>query len=159
MRVSCQHCGKAFEARRSTARFCTSSCRGKATHRRKAGGDPADEQDAEVVQLPTAKTAAKKTPGKKKPPAPTDRDPFMAAYEDQLQAAGKLDTYIGRQAMLLARRLALASGMDTGSSVASLSKELDRLMTSALTAAEPDQDELDKVQDEVLQFRGRRRRG
>lgn len=51
----------------------------------------------------------------------------MKATTAELEAAGKLDTMLGQQALALARRM---SGEVTG--VAALSKELSRVMAAAV---------------------------
>jgi len=56
---------------------------------------------------------------------PTDT-PLVRATRAELEAAGKLDTRLGQQALVL------AAGMSTGSGVGQLSKELDRVMEAAI---------------------------
>lgn len=51
--------------------------------------------------------------------------PLVKATRAELEAAGKLDTRHGQQALVLAAR------MSTGSGVGPLSKELDRVMAAA----------------------------
>lgn len=134
---NCVRCGSAFEAKRERARYCSGSCRAMATKdRARAGAAP-------VVELPKPQPT---------PPVPTG---VAAAVERQLRAAGKLDTYAGQQAIFLATRLE-ASTIDTGSAVAALSKELDRLMGVLLADVEDDSDELDVIQTKVVAMRTRR---
>ena len=133
MKRACSRCGKTFEAKRSTAQYCSSSCRVRASQIRKSS--------AEVVNLPQ----------KSVEPAG-----LAATVEKQLRDAGKLDSYAGQQALFMARRLE-RSAMDTGAAVAALSKELDRLMTAVMADVEAEPDALDEVQGQVLQMRGRRR--
>ena len=40
MEINCQHCGKAFTAQRSTARYCSDSCRVQAHRARKEAAKP-----------------------------------------------------------------------------------------------------------------------
>lgn len=133
MQRQCAECGRSFEAKRPSARYCCSSCRGKASHKRKNG--------AEVVSLPHSDG---------------DSSGITSAVEKQLLAAGKLDTYGGQQALFLAGRLE-RSVIDSGSAVAALSKELDRMMTALLADVEQEPDALDEAQGKVLHMRTHRR--
>lgn len=59
---------------------------------------------------------------------------LVKATKAELEAAGKLDTRLGQQALILAARM---SGTETPSGVGTLSKELDRVMAAAIGAAPP----------------------
>ena len=59
-------------------------------------------------------------------PAELIESPLVRATRAELEAAGKLDTRLGQQALVL------AVGMSTGSGVGQLSKELDRVMEAAI---------------------------
>lgn len=146
MERECDHCGKTFVAKRASAKFCSSSCRGQATKRRQS------VDRAQVVDL------AMKREGPADPDivAEAAEDPLVAGYRARLASAGKSGTHSGQHALFLARRLAASSG-ETGSAVAALSKELDRLMVSILADVKPEPDELDGMQAEVLQMRTSRR--
>ncbi|OYO16625.1 hypothetical protein CGZ93_17855 [Enemella dayhoffiae] len=74
----------------------------------------------------------------------------------QLEAAGKLQTYAGQQAVIIARRMSDFSPMENGSQLAALSRELDRLMTSLLVDIAPEADALDELQGNVVPMRQRR---
>lgn len=134
MQRQCERCGSVFEAKRERARYCSSSCRGMATKERARSGEK------QVVDLPKPSSA---------------HAGLSTAVERQLREVGKLDSYVGQQAVFLAQRLE-ASTVDTGSAVAALSKELDRLMSAILAEAEPDTDELDEIQGKVVAMRSRR---
>lgn len=133
---SCTVCGKAFETSRSHARYCSSTCRGKALKSRKAEG-------AEVVTLRTSPVV--------------DADGLVGAVTVQLQAAEKLSTYGGQQALVVAMRLQ-SSGGDTGAAVAALSKELERLMSVLMADVRSEPDAIDQAQAAVVQLRTTRRR-
>jgi len=108
---TCASCGRQFEAQRSTARYCGSTCRSRA-HR------------APVVSVGQA-------------------NPLREAVRQELEAAGRLETVLGQQALMLADRLA-AQG-DTGSAVAALSRELRAVMEAALADAPAAADALDEL--------------
>lgn len=65
--------------------------------------------------------------------APAD-NPLVKATKAELEEAGKLDTRLGQQALILAARM---SGTETPSGVGTLSKELDRVMAAAVGATTP----------------------
>ena len=139
MQRCCDFCKAEFSANRSSARYCSSSCRSKATVERQRLGA--------VVEMP-----AKRKRGAGSPPVAAG---VAVTVEKQLAGARKLDTYAGQQALVLARRLD-GSAVDSGAAVAALSKELDRLMVDLLAGTE-EPDELDGIQGKVLEMRSRRR--
>jgi hypothetical protein len=101
---NCDVCQRPFEASRPNAKFCGSTCRkrhsrGPADNHADAPPDPGADASNSLVKATTA----------------------------ELEAAGKLDTMLGQQALALARRM---SGEVTG--VAALSKELSRVMAAAV---------------------------
>jgi len=62
---------------------------------------------------------------------------------DQLDAAGRLETYQGQAALELARRI--VSPFESGSSVASMTKQLRETMADALKGAAVAADPLDEI--------------
>lgn len=135
MEVKCEVCGEMFEAKRRTARFCSSGCRVRA-HR--AGG--------KVVEL---KPAAKSKPAGKAPaaaPAPAGEEagPVEAAAVKQLEEAGRLDTPLGQAALVLARRLDRTT-MDTGSAIAGVVKQLEATLAAATAGAKQAEDPVDEL--------------
>jgi hypothetical protein len=114
----CDVCGKPYEAKRPNSRFCGASCR-KRNER-----NPATV--AEVVPLEPEQPAG-----------------LVEATRRELEAADRLDTVLGHQALELARRI--VSPMSTGSSVATLSRELRTVMTEATAGAVLAADPLDEL--------------
>jgi hypothetical protein len=120
MTRACAFCGNPFEAKRSTAKYCGSSCRSKAST-----GAP------RPVQAPAPKPAA-------------GRARLAKAVSRDLEAAGRLDSVLGQQAVALAERIDLGA-TDTGSAIAALSKELRAVMEAALADAKGAADPLDEL--------------
>ena len=120
MRRTCEVCGRDFEAKRKDAKTCSATCR---SNKRNIAPPPRPD-DGEGNSLVKATTA-------------------------ELEAAGKLDTMLGQQALALAKRM---STEVTG--VAALSKELSRVMAAA-TAVTPGSPSASAV-DEVDELRKRR---
>lgn len=116
MQRECDSCGKPFEAKRKAARFCSDTCRKRNQRAPK--------------------------PRAKDPSAMPSTD-LVAVCERELQAASRLDTVLGRQALELARRI--ASPHETGSSVASLSKEFRAVMEAAMEGVGLKADPLDEL--------------
>lgn len=116
MQRSCDVCGKVYEARRVTSKYCGSACRTRVSRANAAAGSAADPGAA----------------------VPATRDvegvDVVAAVRLRLQAAGRVADVAGQQALLLAHRLMTAT-VDTGSSLASVSKELRAVMAEALEGA------------------------
>jgi hypothetical protein len=62
-------------------------------------------------------------------PPPAEETPLLIATRQELEAAGKLETMLGQQALALAARM---SGTETLGGIASLSRELRVVMTAAV---------------------------
>ncbi|AOE44281.1 hypothetical protein SEA_EYRE_1 [Gordonia phage Eyre] len=115
MTKTCESCGQPFEAARRTARFCGATCRKRAS---RAGG-PAPRRERQE-QSPAAPTATPATA------ASTDSDDLVSSLITELDACGERSTLVGQQAIAIARRI--VSPVETGASVATLSRELRALM-------------------------------
>lgn len=149
----CLQCGTEFTPQRSTARYCSATCRSawsKAQKRQAA-------EDAEVAGANVVALAARRA----KPAAAAPRPKADAGKPGGVEAAllrelgDAADTSIGQQAIVLARRLdANADGL---SSMATASKQLTILTRAALIEKAPDaeQDMVGAVQAEVLEMRRR----
>lgn len=132
MKLTCATCGGSFEAKRSTAKFCSSNCRVR-SHR--GGG--------QVVELkPPAKKGHRESP----PPADELDGPgeMERAIVAELEEAGRRETGLGTAAVLLARRLD-ARTMDTGSAVAAVVRQLQTTMEAAVAGAHMAADPVDEV--------------
>lgn len=99
---NCDSCGNPYQPKSARSRFCSDVCRVR--HSRGAAPEP----------------------------KPADDDPLVNATRRQLDEAGKLDTRLGQQALVLAARM---SGSETNAGIAGLSRELCTVMTAALGAA------------------------
>lgn len=142
MEVVCSHCGRAFEAKRSTAKYCSATCRQRARRDRKAAEESV-EADADAGRV---------------------EHQLVRSVRQDLEAADAVDTFNGQLALQLARRLANPDE----SGISALSKELRTVMAAALAALagkspepEPDgddtaADEGDDVPDEVTAARRKR---
>lgn len=110
METTCESCEAVFEAKRSTARFCSITCRSRAARAQKASAEP--------------------TPV---PPAVDDATGLVGSVRDELVKAGRDQTFYGQLALQLAGRLADRDE----SGISSLSKELRTVMAAALEGAAP----------------------
>lgn len=135
--MSCQACGRAFEAKRHTAKFCTSACRVRAHAAAKAGRPltpelPRHREGAAVVALARP---------------PVEAGGIAAVTERDLRAANRLDTVAGQLAMLSARLL--DSGVqDTLSSTSALIRQHLATVEKALDGAEVALTPLEKIRRE-----------
>lgn len=120
MQRECESCGNTFEARRSTARFCTATCRSRAARAARAA--------ASVAELEAAAAAAQADQPAAGSPAEHD---LVKAVRDELAAANALGTVAGQLALQVARRIAEPDG----SGISALSKELRSLLVEAKGAA------------------------
>lgn len=104
MQVICQGCKKTFPAKSAQAKWCSQTCRTrtKRAERREASRPPEVEP------------------------------PLVTKTREELERAGRLDTFSGELAMVLATRLAAGA-----SSPSSLSKELRTVMAAAMEGTIP----------------------
>lgn len=109
-------CGVEFEARRSWARYCSTSCRKRASRARAA----------------TATTGATGGP-LPEVPAAAEGSGLVAAVRAELDGAGRLESVSGQLALELAGKL---SGTGAAGATA-LSRELRTVMASALGRPDP----------------------
>jgi hypothetical protein len=116
MQRPCDACGEPYQAQRASSRFCSSRCR---VRFHAAGG-------GKVAELPVL-----------------SQGPLEAATARRLEAVGRLDSVLGQQALMLARRLD-APG-EPGAAVASLSRELRAVMVEALEGVAAQADDLDEL--------------
>jgi len=123
---ACDACGMSYEAQRSTSRYCGDTC--KKRGQRGAG---------KVVDLPRQET----------------EHALVAAVRVELAEAERLDTSSGQAALALALRI--VAGVDTGSAIASMTRELRAVMAEALRGAKQAQSRVEQRKDELA---ARRRR-
>lgn len=116
---ACEECGKSLKGRSPRTRFCDSKCRGKANRR-------PDKIGAHKAQIPADAPA-----GRAEPEYDTLADQLRASLTE-MQA---MDTIAGMAALRIAQQI--DKGRDTGSAVATLSKELSRLVVEAKLEAAP----------------------
>lgn len=128
MRLRCSVCSETFEAKRSSAKYCGGTCRNRAMR-----GSP-------VPQIVTDEEAR----------ADSERvHALVARTTRELDEAGVLDSVMGQMALRLAEKL--AGNNDTGSAMASLSKEFRAVMQQALGDGTKKSDSLDELAARRLQ--------
>lgn len=139
---TCEECGTAFVAKTKRAKFCETKCRVRANRRpSKTGAAKAKQSNQEpgkaggtVTALPTAGGPLDETS-----PANPNTEDVAGSLADQVRKSltdlKALDTIAGSQAVRVARQI--DRGDDSGSAVATLSKELSRLVAEAKVEAAP----------------------
>lgn len=135
--VDCESCGQPFERRNVTQRFCSGLCRkrGSRGHLQPSAGGP--------------------RPGGAPAARPDEPNTLVEAARRQLEEAGRADTYLGQQALVLASLLATGAG--TPSALASVSRELRETMVAALRGADAPASAVQARRDEVAAMRAKRR--
>lgn len=129
-RRSCDVCSREYVAQRRSSRFCSDTCRKRNLRR------PGVDEVADVVEIPAAPAPE---------PARPPRLALTATTAAELEAAGRLETVLGQQAMVLARRIDGAAALETGSAVASLSREFRAVMAEALAGVRAAADPVDEL--------------
>lgn len=134
MQRNCDGCGRSYEAKRKTSRYCGSLCRTRAS---RAGGSK-----PKIVGLPAPSPGdlAGESPGT---PVPAG---FVGSVQLELEQAGRLHTVLGQQAIVLAEQM--LRPINTGASVASLSKEFRAVMAAAMEGAKVEADPVTLLQEE-----------
>jgi len=107
VQVECAGCGKTFEGKRSTAKYCGPTCRQRGKRR----------GPVEVVELPVDQPAAVELG-------------LVDVYRAALLEADRLNTPLGQHVLTLARKM--TSAFETGSGVAALSRQLDAVFDKAM---------------------------
>lgn len=149
MQRSCTVCGKPYEARRVTSRYCGSTCRTRASRAGTSSSRPAPV----IAEVPPPAVAAA--------PSTEPIDPVDVILSAttrtirELEAAGRLDTAVGQVAVLLAQRLD-ASHRDTGSAVATLARQHAAQMSLAMAGASREASPVEKAKDELTRRRNQR---
>ena len=148
MEMACYECGEVFEAKRDTARYCSTRCRVRAHRKRKT------EMPESVKQATASAVVGRLMDEDEEPPreAPAegrisvDDVPLTvyAATVDELRKAGKVGTVAGQSALALARRIDNPT-LDTGSALAGMVKQLEATLAGALADKDDDGDELDEL--------------
>lgn len=139
MRKTCESCGSGFDARSQKAKYCSDKCRKRAQRSAKS-----DDEQSNVVSFPGSLSAIAGGAD-----SDSNRDaPRLGALTrvtvEQLERAERLHTPLGVNALLLASRLDMTTA-DTGSSIASLSKEYRAVMTEALKDVKAEADPLEQI--------------
>lgn len=125
MERTCEVCGKPFQAQRSTAKSCGSSCRARKS------------VDGGRVRVLPAKAA--------------DPVGLVESVRAELAAAGREGSALGQAALVLAGRI--ASNTEPGSAVSALNRELRATMAEALRSAP--NSVLGAMRDELAERRAR----
>ncbi len=131
MQRACASCGRLYEAKRPSSTYCGATCRQRA----KRAGDAGRPTKA----IPGTKPAK----AAKAVPLPPQTTGLEAATRRELEQADRLDTMLGQTAIELARRI--SSSFETGSAVASLTKQLRETMAEALQGVAQAADPLDEL--------------
>ena len=128
MQRKCESCKRAYQATRPNSKYCGDTCRKRAQRSPKKSPKPVDLSLPELLAgLGSAKT----------------HWPLTDVTARELEDAGRLDTVLGQAAMVLARRI--ESPMETGASIASMTKQLRETLADALKGAQQAADPLDEI--------------
>lgn len=127
MRRPCNTCGRAYEARRPSSKYCSDTCRKRAQRARGGTAWPGAK-----ARKPAESTAGEQS------------SPLVASVIQELTDAGRLQSSAGQRALHLAHQLA-APRMESGSGVAALDKQLAAAMAQALDGVARVADTLDEL--------------
>lgn len=125
MTLSCVVCGASFEAQKPQAKTCGATCR-----KRRARGAGSRDVPISRPVIRTDVTVSRPAPDVVRPNF-ANHEGAVAAVTAELEAVGGTATTLGQIALCLAVRLE-TSQIDTGSGLASLSKELRSVMAEVI---------------------------
>jgi len=143
VQVTCP-CGVVFEAQRSTAKYHSPTCRKRA---QRAPANPVKPARKAAAKRPAAKKPSTRS---STPPAPKE-SAFEKATRLELERLKKVDSMLGQQALVIAKRM--ANGTENGSAVVTLSKEHSRLMAELGSKQGAAVDPVQAARDEVARKR------
>lgn len=123
---NCDVCGAPYEAKRSTSRFCSPTCR---VRNHQAGGSVPP-----VAAVPPPKADSDVLP------------PLVVAVVDELDKAGRLASAKGQLTLQLAVDLAGAGSFDNLSQRAAAVREIRASLDAALAGAKPPASALDDLE-------------
>lgn len=130
-RRACESCGKQYDAKRPSSKFCGDTCRKRAQRAPKTSPSPAPpsrEPAPGILELPP--------------------DPFAGVVETttraELDAAGRTDSALGAAALAIARKVDAISH-ETGASAASVVKEHRAALAEALKGVATRANPLDEL--------------
>lgn len=131
MQRPCDICARTYEAKRASSRYCSGACR-KRAQRNPSKPGPA------VVALPAASDGE-----------------LVASVQQELDGAGRLETWQGQAAVDVARRIE-GSRLDSGSAYAALHREFRAAMELALKGADAAESAVQRHRDELAARRARK---
>lgn len=133
MERPCDICGEAYEAKRPASKYCSDTCRKRASR----GAVATPEAPIAVLPAPTPEVGE-----------------VEAALLVELATAERSTTSLGRAALALARRVDI--GRDTGAGLASLVKQLEATAKAATADVKSAASPLDKARDQLAERRAAR---
>lgn len=148
MEMACYECGEVFEAKRDTARYCSTRCRVRA-HRKRKTEMPESVKQATASAV-VGRLMDEDEESQREAPAEghviVDDVPMSVyrATQDELRKAGKVGTVAGQSALALAARIDNPT-LDTGSALAGMVKQLEATLAGVLADKDDDGDELDEL--------------
>ncbi|MEI3779215.1 hypothetical protein V1463_10535 [Micrococcus yunnanensis] len=144
MEMACYECGEVFEAKRDTARYCSTRCRVRAHRKRKTEMPESVKQATASAVVGRLMDEDEETPAEGRVIVDDVPMSVYQATQDELRKAGKVGTVAGQSALALARRIDNPA-LDTGSALAGMVKQLEATLAGVLADKDDDGDELDEL--------------
>lgn len=136
MKKKCDSCGNSFEAKRSTAKYCSGRCRVQAQRK---PGVPVTA----VTPLPRPVPAAE-----------PEGSGLTSVASAELRAVDREQTAAGQLVLALARRIDQADS-ESGASLAAMVKEFRASLIAAMAGAEKAADGIDELRAHAARKRAR----
>lgn len=143
----CDVCGVLYEAKRPSSKYCSGTCRKRASRGVVTLPEVTKREITPVTEGEVPAIAVLPRPEEVEP------GPVESALLAELDEVERTETALGQAALALARRVDV--GRDTGAGLASLVKQLEATKNSAMANVKSDKSPLDLMRDELAE----RRRG
>jgi len=140
MERPCDICGDTYEAKRPASKYCSGTCRKRAS-RGVVKAPDLTKGDWGLIALPVSAREI-------------EQGPVESALLAELKTAERDNTTLGQAALTLARRVDI--GRDTGAGLASLVKQLEATKTSATADVKSAASPLDRAKDQLAERRAQR---
>lgn len=144
MQRACDSCGEAYEALRPASKFCSPTCRKRAS---RGATTPKVVTDSETAPV----TGGDIVPFPVPPPPDREAGEVESALLAELTKVERGGTSLGRAALALARRV--DEGRDTGAGLASLVKQLEATSKAATADVKSAVSPVERMRDELAERR------
>lgn len=146
MKRACVICGAPYEGLSERAKYCSSTCRSRASRGATTSQVVTDSETTQVTGSDIAPVVDLNPP--------VERGPVEAALFSELSDVDRAGSALGQAALTLARRV--DAGRDMGTGLAALVRQMEATRASATADVKSAASPLDKARDQLAERRAAR---